>query len=278
MTATDTRTPIWRRRWAQATGAFLALALIGGAAAGGATLAGSRTTVIRPAANTAPAQPNKTAAPAPSHKAAKPRQAPAPAAVGAAPVSYARHILAAGITAPVPWINKTGQQLADYWRQGYTAAWTDANVLTPGDIYAYHLATFDQITARDFGVTPPAQGIQPAAPAAPAPAAPAPAPAPHLTNASAVVAQFYQDISDKDFQAAWVLGGDNLNGGVGYSAWAAGYATTASVDLGTYGTWSDGTVWANITATQTDGTVKTYYGTYTVSDGVIVSAHITQTS
>ena len=43
MTSTDTRTPIWRRRWAQATGAVLALALVGGA-----TLAGSRTTVIRP--------------------------------------------------------------------------------------------------------------------------------------------------------------------------------------------------------------------------------------
>jgi hypothetical protein len=46
----------------------------------------------------------------------------------------------------------------------------------------------------------------------------------------------------------------------------------------TYGTWGDGTVWANITATQTDGSVRTYYGTYTVSNGVIVSAHITQTS
>ena len=48
MTSTDTRTPIWRRRWAQATGAVLALALVGDAAARGATLAGSRTTVMRP--------------------------------------------------------------------------------------------------------------------------------------------------------------------------------------------------------------------------------------
>lgn len=274
MTATDTRTPIWRRRWAQATGAVLALALIGGAAAGGATLAGSHATVIRPAANTAPAAPKATPKPGKVTP-------PAPAARGARPITpalagpdrYAQDILNAGITAPVSWIDKTGQQLVADWRAGYTAAWTDANVLTPGGIYAYHLATFDQITARDFGVTPPAQGIQPAA-QAPAPAAPAP----HLTNASAVVAQFYQDLNDKDFQGAWALGGDNLSGGVGYSAWVAGYSTTAEIDLGTYGTWNDGTVWANITATQTDGSVKTYYGTYTVSDGAIVSAHIAQTS
>jgi hypothetical protein len=143
--------------------------------------------------------------------------------------------------------------------------------------------TFDEITARDFGVTPPAQGIQPTAPAPAAqPAAPAaptaPAAAPAFTNASAVVAQYYQDLNDHNYAAAWALGGDDLNGGASYSAWVAGYATTASIDLGTYGTWSDGTVWANITATQTDGSVRTYYGTYTVANGVIVSAHIAQTS
>jgi hypothetical protein len=41
---------------------------------------------------------------------------------------------------------------------------------------------------------------------------------------------------------------------------------------------NDGTLWANITATQTDGSVKTYHGTYTVSGGQIVSANIDQTS
>ena len=45
-----------------------------------------------------------------------------------------------------------------------------------------------------------------------------------------------------------------------------------------YGTWNDGTVWADISALQTDGTTRTYSGTYTVANGVIVSANISQTS
>jgi len=116
----------------------------------------------------------------------------------------------------------------------------------------------------------------PAPPAQQQPAAPAPA-APALTNAVAVVQQFYQDITDHNYAAAWALGGKNLNNGVGYGEWVAGYATTASIDLTTYGQWSGGTVWASLSALQTDGTVKTYYGTYTVSGGQIVAAHIVQT-
>ena len=112
---------------------------------------------------------------------------------------------------------------------------------------------------------------QPAAPA------PAPAPQPQLTNASAVVMQFYQDLSNHDYADAWSLGGDNI-GGSDYNGWVAGYATTASVDVTSYGTWNDGTVWADISALQTDGTTRTYSGIYTVANGVIVSANITQTS
>ena len=113
--------------------------------------------------------------------------------------------------------------------------------------------------------------VQPAAPA------PAPAPQPQMTNASAVVMQFYQDLSNHDYADAWSLGGDNI-GGSDYNGWVAGYATTASVDVTSYGTWNDGTVWADISALQTDGTTRTYSGTYTVANGVIISANITQTS
>lgn len=115
--------------------------------------------------------------------------------------------------------------------------------------------------------------------AAPAPVAPTPvAPAnPQLTNASAVVMQFYQDLTNHDHAGAWALGGDNI-GGSDYNSWAAGYATTASITVDSYGTWDDGTVWADISALQTDGTTRTYSGTYTVAGGVIVSADITQTS
>jgi len=115
--------------------------------------------------------------------------------------------------------------------------------------------------------------------AAPAPVAPAPvAPAnPQLTDASAVVMQFYQDLTNHDYAGAWALGGDNI-GGSDYNGWVAGYATTASITVASYGTWDDGTVWADISALQTDGTTRTYSGTYTVAGGVIVSADITQTS
>ena len=42
--------------------------------------------------------------------------------------------------------------------------------------------------------------------------------------------------------------------------------------------WNSDSAYAEIDATQLDGTVKTYSGTYTVQNGVIVSANITQTS
>ena len=111
----------------------------------------------------------------------------------------------------------------------------------------------------------------------PAASAPASAPQPQMTNASAVVMQFYQDLSNHDYADAWSLGGDNI-GGSDFNGWVAGYATTASITVTSYGTWSDGTVWADISALQTDGTTRTYSGTYTVANGVIISANITQTS
>ena len=110
------------------------------------------------------------------------------------------------------------------------------------------------------------------------PSAAPPAPAVGLTNAEAVVAQFYQDITDGSYGAAWALGGDNTSNGVSYTGWVARYSTTASITLGTYSQFGASTVYASLTATQTDGTVKTYSGTYTVSGGVIVAADIAQTS
>lgn len=124
-------------------------------------------------------------------------------------------------------------------------------------------------------VTPP-----PAKAPAPAPSTPAPA-QPQLTNAPAVVLQYYQDITDHDWQAAWALGGDNIaaQNGQTYNSWVSGYTTTtASIAVTSYGTWDNGTVWTDLAATQLDGSVKAYSGTYTVENGVITSAGITQTS
>jgi hypothetical protein len=125
----------------------------------------------------------------------------------------------------------------------------------------------------------------PSAPPSPAPtvtvtAQPSAAPpaSTALTSAEAVVTQFYQDITDGNYAAAWTLGGDNLSGGVSYANWVAGYSTTASITLGSHSQFGSSTVHASLIATQTDGTVKTYSGTYTVSGGVIVAAQVVQTS
>jgi hypothetical protein len=102
---------------------------------------------------------------------------------------------------------------------------------------------------------------------------------PPLTNAVAVVTQYYQDVTDKNYAAAWAIGGSNLaaQNGQTYTSWVAGYAdTTASISITSYGTWSNGTVWCYISAIQNSGAVNTYYGTYTVANGVIVSATIQQ--
>jgi hypothetical protein len=104
-----------------------------------------------------------------------------------------------------------------------------------------------------------------------------PAPQTQFTNAVSVLDQFYQDITDHNYAAAWALGGDNI-GGQSYSSWVAGYQdTTASITLYDASAWGSDQVQAYLSATQLDGTVRTYQGTYTVSNGVIVSANIVQT-
>jgi hypothetical protein len=116
----------------------------------------------------------------------------------------------------------------------------------------------------------PKQHIR-AVPPAGAPAQPAP-----YVDPVTVVQNFYNALARGDYQTAWNLGGKNI-GGLDYNSWVAAYATTAGV----YGTASDlggGVVQVSFSAVQTDGSVKTFAGTYTVSGGVIVAANITQTS
>ena len=109
------------------------------------------------------------------------------------------------------------------------------------------------------------------------PSAPAPA-QPQFTSSIAVVNQYYQDITDRNYSAAWALGGSNLSGGVGYDAWVAGYGTTASITLYSQSDWGSGKVTSYLSALQSDGTTRTYYGAYYVTNGVITSANIAQTS
>jgi hypothetical protein len=103
------------------------------------------------------------------------------------------------------------------------------------------------------------------------------APAPELVNAQAVVTQFYADINEDDFADAWNIGGDNI-AGPDYDAWVAGFADTTWVTLDSWGYFGSDEVTVDLTAPQTDGSVQTYQGTYTVENGVIVSASIVETS
>jgi hypothetical protein len=119
---------------------------------------------------------------------------------------------------------------------------------------------------------PPAPEQTPQQPSAPAPAQP------QFTSSIAVVNQYYQDITDRNYSAAWALGGSNLSGGVGYDAWVAGYGTTASITLYSQSDWGSGKVTSYLSAVQSDGSTRTYYGTYYVSNGVLTSASIARTS
>jgi hypothetical protein len=125
--------------------------------------------------------------------------------------------------------------------------------------------------------TPQAPAASQKAPQAPAPAPTQPA-ASSSANAEAVVTQFFQDINNHDYRAAWALGGDNLSGGTGYDKWVAGYATTTWNTLGTLVSSGPGVVAFTLSATHTDGTTGTYQGTYTVQNSVIVSGDVRQTS
>ena len=130
-------------------------------------------------------------------------------------------------------------------------------------------------------VTPPTPTPTVTKTVAPAPTktvyvAPAPAaPAPQLLNAEAVVTQFYADINDGDFSDAWNLGGKNI-GGSDYAGWVAGYDTTAGVALNTWSYFGSDQVTVQLVATQDDGAVYDYTGTYIVEGGQIVSADIVQ--
>jgi hypothetical protein len=139
-----------------------------------------------------------------------------------------------------------------------------------GDAGTHYLTIIGE---SDWTITVTAMSGQPAAPQATTAQPVQPAPG---TSAKAVVDQYYQDLNAHNYHAAWQLGGSNLSGGSGYGTWVAGYATTASISASTVQN-NRHTVSVSITATQTDGSVKTYAGTYTVAHGAIVAANISQT-
>ncbi|MEU7783132.1 hypothetical protein [Amycolatopsis sp. NPDC049159] len=95
-------------------------------------------------------------------------------------------------------------------------------------------------------------------------------------GAAATVIAYYDAINRRDFATAWSLGGSRIAGGGGYTKYAGGFATTAWDTL-TVTDIRGSTVHVVLSAAQTDGTTRTFSGTYTVSGGVIVGSHMTRT-
>ncbi|WP_369177721.1 hypothetical protein [Streptomyces mutabilis] len=85
----------------------------------------------------------------------------------------------------------------------------------------------------------------------------------------ATVTAYFDAINDRDFRAAWELGGKNID--PDYDHFVEGFDTTESDELTVHGTTGD-TVYVTFVARQTDGSEQTYDGSYTVRDGLIVSA------
>jgi hypothetical protein len=87
------------------------------------------------------------------------------------------------------------------------------------------------------------------------------------------VRAYFAAINNRDYARAWKLGGQNT--GSSYSSFVSGLTTTAN-DTVTILSVAGKVVTARLTALQTDATVKTYQGTYTVSNGVITGFNVRQ--
>jgi hypothetical protein len=100
--------------------------------------------------------------------------------------------------------------------------------------------------------------------------------APLDTAEARTVIAYYDAINRRDFATAWSLGGSRIAGGGGYTKYVNGFATT-SWDTLTVTDAGGGTVSVVLSAVQTDGSTRTFSGTYTVSGGVIAGSHMTRT-
>ncbi|HEY2508610.1 MAG TPA: protein kinase [Streptosporangiaceae bacterium] len=90
---------------------------------------------------------------------------------------------------------------------------------------------------------------------------------------AATVRAYFTAINRHRYAAAWRISGEQES----LSAFTAGLAGTKHDTIKILGT-NGQVVSARLVATQTDGSVKKFSGTYTVSDGKIVKANIQQTS
>jgi len=99
------------------------------------------------------------------------------------------------------------------------------------------------------------------------------APARALVRPTATVRAYIAAINGHHYARAWRLGGRNAGGS--YPGFVSGFSGTAKDTL-TIVSVSGDVVTARLNAQQTDGTVHTYQGTYTVHHGVIVGFDVVQ--
>jgi hypothetical protein len=112
--------------------------------------------------------------------------------------------------------------------------------------------------------------------ATPAPPPPSSPPGIQAVTPWAVVSEYYGDIESGDYAGAYALLSSGSVTGQTYQQFVSGFACTTYENLSYLGTTGD-TVTISLDATQCDGTVNHYQGTYTVQDGRITAADITQT-
>ena len=89
---------------------------------------------------------------------------------------------------------------------------------------------------------------------------------------AATVQAYFAAINAHDYAKAWALGGKNT-GSSSYSSFVNGFNDTAKDDV-TVVSVVGNVVTVKLAATQTDGSVQHYQGTYTVTNGVITQGHI----
>lgn len=87
-----------------------------------------------------------------------------------------------------------------------------------------------------------------------------------------VVRNYYAAVNSHDYRTAWELGGENL-GDRSYDSFVAGYSTTVSSEPTAISEDGD-EVDVTLTALWTDGSTHVFKGSYTVTDGMIVSGKL----
>ena len=132
------------------------------------------------------------------------------------------------------------------------------------------------VTAQPVpSASPPSPAVTKTATVTRAPPASSPAAIRAVTPWS-VVSEYYGDIESGDYPDAYALLSSGSVTGQSYRQFADGFACTTVEDLAEIGATGD-TVTVSLEALQCNGTANQYQGGYTIQNGLIASADITQT-